>query len=83
MALYADYYVKSFMKSNTAIAGDAIVALHCWMYAAHLLYHGVRTCDQLTKADNPEIFHLAGGGMDEFIALWIGQDQAVASKDGQ
>ena len=81
-ALYADYYVKSFMKSKSEVAADAIVALHCWMYAAHLLYHGVRTCDQLTKADNPEIFHLAGGGMDEFIALWIGRDQTAAANDG-
>jgi hypothetical protein len=52
------------------------------MYATHFLYDGVRTCQTETEADNTSQFDLKGGGLDEFIALWIGTGQAPASMDG-
>jgi hypothetical protein len=82
--LYADSFVQTSINSKAPVAADAIVALNVWMYAAHVLYQGVHTCDQLTRADNPDElqYKLEGGGVDEFIALWIGQDQRVSSSDG-
>jgi hypothetical protein len=70
-AKYADNYVRSAISSRHE-AGEAILALIIWMYATHLLYTGIDTCQKLTLADEPEAFKLGGGGMDEFIALWIG-----------
>lgn len=81
-ALYADNFVKTMIETGNALAADAVVALHTWMYATHLLFHGINTCRLLTAADNPDLFTLDGGGMDEFIALWIGSGQQVGSADG-
>jgi Low iron-inducible periplasmic protein len=81
-AHYADNFVKSFVQSEPNLAADALVVLHTWMYATHILYHGIRTCQQLSNADNPDMFSIEGGGIDEFIALWIGSDQSVASSSG-
>lgn len=52
------------------------------MYATHVLHNGVKTCQTLVEADNPQQFDLAGGGMDEFIALWIGTGQNHGSSEG-
>jgi len=81
-ALYADNFARPFISSKSQLAGDAVVALHSWMYATHLLYYGLHTCDLLSKADNHDLFNLSGGGMDEFIALWIGNDQPGGSAQG-
>ena len=80
-ALYGDNFARSAIEGNNQ-AGDAILALNVWMYATHVLYKGVDTCHKLTKADNPEIFTLGGGGMDEFIALWIGHGTAAGTLEG-
>mmetsp|Transcript_456 Transcript_456/g.729 ORF Transcript_456/g.729 Transcript_456/m.729 type:complete len:750 (-) Transcript_456:47-2296(-) len=80
--LYADNLAKSFISSSSETGADAVVALHSWMYATHVLYHGLHTCQLLSKADEPGLFQLNGGGMDEFIALWIGHDQDIASEKG-
>ena len=81
-ALYADAFVRTLTAQTSALAADAVVALHGWMYATHLLYHGLRTCEQRSKADNPDMFTIGGGGMDEFIAMWIGYDQSTSSERG-
>lgn len=81
-ALYADAFVKPLISQKSTLAADAVVALHGWMYATHLLYHGLRTCEQRSKADNEEMFTINGGGMDEFIAMWIGNDQTMSSEHG-
>lgn len=86
---------QSFMNTITEfhlnagsfdLAADSIIALHLWMYATHILYSGAMLCEGRTTADNPERveigFSLAGGGMDEFIALWIGTNQVPGSING-
>ena len=80
--LYADNYAQSALASKPKYATDGMVALNMWMYATHLLYKGVDTCSKLTVADNPNAFDLGGGGMDEFIAIWIGDKQEGASDNG-
>ena len=81
-SLYAHTFVLSAIISTPEIAADAMVALNMWMYAAHLLFQGVDICQKLSVADNPQAFDLGGGGVEEFIALWIGQDQIAASEEG-
>lgn len=81
-ALYADAFVRPLIGQKSELAADAIVALHGWMYATHLLYNGLRTCELRSKADAPEMFKIGGGGMDEFIAMWIGNDQTPSSDHG-
>lgn len=73
-AKYADSYVRTAISSKYNVA-EAILTLNVWMYATHLLYKGIDTCHKLTLADNPAAFDLGGGGMDEFIALWVGNAQ--------
>jgi hypothetical protein len=80
-AKYADNHVRSAISSKYK-AGEAILALNIWMYATHLLYKGIDTCQKLTLADEPEAFNLGGGGMDEFIALWIGNNEGSGGVDG-
>jgi len=75
---YADTFVRSRMNRMAEGTGDALVALHLWMYATHVLYDGLYKCQLLANGGNPGMFELGGGGMDEFIALWIGHEQ----KDG-
>jgi hypothetical protein len=79
---YANNYAISALSAAPDYAADGLVALHLWMYAAHVLFKGVEICGKLTVADNPLAFDLAGGGMDEFIATWIGHEQTPASEDG-
>ena len=80
--LYAGNFVQTSLSSGSALSSDAIVALNMWMYATHLLYAGIDTCQRRTVADNPNAFTIGGGGMDEFIALWIGHDQRPGNDDG-
>ena len=50
------------------------------MYTAHLLLESVHLCQQRTRADDAVIeTRLTGDGLDEFLALWIGQDQLPGS----
>jgi hypothetical protein len=79
---YADSFVTSAIKNGRKTAADAILALNMWMYAAHVLYKGMDTCQKKTEADNPGQFEIAGGGLDEFIALWIGVGQTHGSSEG-
>jgi hypothetical protein len=79
---YAGNYIQKVFTTNLEVAESAILALGLWMYATHLLFDGVAICEMRTRADNPALFNLAGGGMDEFIALWIGSDQTVATANG-
>jgi hypothetical protein len=80
---YSDRFIRSAITTNTALAADAIVALDMWMYATHVLYKGIDLCARRAAADDPDrLEDLAGGGMDEFIALWIGADQTAASAEG-
>jgi hypothetical protein len=79
---YADDFIRDIIGTKLDLAADAILALSMYMYAAHLLFAGIATCQERTLADNPDLVPLAGGGMDEFIALWIGTDQQPGSADG-
>ena len=79
---YADNFAATRIRPGSKVAAEGLIALHSWMYATHVLYHGVDICRKLTIADNRDLFDLAGGGMDEFIATWIGKDQQLGSSDG-
>jgi len=79
---YAANYVQLALSSSPKYATHGMVALNMWMYAAHVLLQGVQVCQKLTVADNPLAFKLGGGGMDEFIAVWIGQNQIHGTVDG-
>jgi hypothetical protein len=79
---YADNFIRDIIGTKLDLAADAVLALSMWMYATHLLFAGVKTCEERTQADNPDLVPLAGGGMDEFIALWIGTNQQPGSADG-
>lgn len=78
-AHYGDNYVQALLSKSDKLASTAMIALNMWMYGTYLLYHGVDTCQKRLTADNPDLFPLGGGGMDEFIALWIGRNQTVGS----
>lgn len=79
---YADSYVRNSIQNGHSIASTAALVLNVWMYAADVLYQGVNTCQRKTDADNPSQFDLGGGGIDEFIALWIGAGQTHGSSEG-
>jgi hypothetical protein len=79
---YADSFVRSALTGGKENAGTAALVLIVWMYATHALYHGFEICQKMALADNPGQFTLAGGGMDEFIGLWIGSAQQPASNVG-
>jgi hypothetical protein len=80
---YSDRFIRSTITTSTALAADAIAVLDMWMYATHVLYKGIDLCARRAAADDPDrLEDLAGGGMDEFIALWIGADQTAASAEG-
>jgi hypothetical protein len=81
-ALYGDSYVRTAIQSGSEHAATAILVLNVWMYATHLLHSGVDICHRLTEADNPQQFKLNGGGMDEFIGLWIGTSQEAGGESG-
>lgn len=79
---YAENYIRSALTSNYEDAGDAILVLNVWMYATHLLYNGIHTCQKMINADEQGLFELGGGGMDEFIALWISHDGGAGTSGG-
>jgi hypothetical protein len=79
---YADSYVRSAIQNGRWTASTAALVLNVWMYAADILYKGVNTCQKKTEADNPSQFDIGGGGLDEFIALWIGSGQTHGSGEG-
>lgn len=80
---YSDRFIRSTITSTTARTAEAIVALDMWMYATHVLYKGIDLCSRRAAADNPDrLEDLGGGGMDEFIALWIGAEQTPGSVEG-
>lgn len=79
---YADSYVRSAIQNGRTTASTAALTLNVWMYAANVLYKGVNVCQKKTEADNPSQFDIGGGGLDEFIALWIGSGQAHGSSEG-
>jgi hypothetical protein len=79
---YADSYIRSAIMTGRTNTPNAVLVLSMWMYATHVMYNGVDTCQKLVEADNPSQFNLAGGGMDEFIALWIGSGQNHGSEEG-
>jgi hypothetical protein len=79
---YAEAFVRDYIQNGIPIASKAALVLNMWMFATHKLYKGVDTCQKKAEADNPSQFDLAGGGLDEFIALWIGTGQTHASSEG-
>lgn len=81
-SLYADSYIHTAIQSGHEHAAASILVLSVWMYATHLLHTGVDICHKLTEADNPQQFSINGGGMDEFIALWIGTGQEAGEESG-
>mmetsp|Transcript_21965 Transcript_21965/g.46333 ORF Transcript_21965/g.46333 Transcript_21965/m.46333 type:complete len:762 (+) Transcript_21965:97-2382(+) len=81
-AAYADGYVRSAIQNGRSTASRAALILNVWMYAADILYKGVSVCQKKTEADNPSQFDIGGGGLDEFIALWIGSGQTHGSSEG-
>jgi len=81
-AAYADSYVRSAIQNGRLEASTAALVLNVWAYAADILYKGVNTCQKKTEADNPSQFDVGSGGLDEFIALWIGSGQTHGSNEG-
>ena len=79
---YADSYVRSAIQNGKSMASTAVLVLNVWMYAADILYKGANTCQKKVEADNPGQFDIGGGGLDEFIALWIGSGQTHGSGQG-
>jgi hypothetical protein len=81
-SFYADSFVRTALGGGKESAGTAALVLSVWMYATHVLHDGYSTCQKMTLADSQAQFTLGGGGMDEFIALWIGSAQQPASNVG-
>jgi len=81
-ARYAENYIRGALTSKYKYAGDAILVLNVWMYATHLLYNGIHTCQKMITSDEQGLFKLGGGGMDEFIALWISHDGGAGNSGG-
>jgi hypothetical protein len=79
---YADSYVRSALNDGKPTSSKAILVLNVWMYATHVLYQGVDMCQKKINADNPSQFDVGSGGLDEFIALWIGSGQTHGSSEG-
>lgn len=81
-ARYAENYIRGALTSNSATAAEAILVLNVWMYASHLLYSGIHKCQKMINSDEQGLFALGGGGMDEFIALWISHDSGAGTATG-
>ncbi|GAX19744.1 hypothetical protein FisN_37Lh008 [Fistulifera solaris] len=77
-----NYVTKAIKENELGFATDAVLSLILWQYAIHVLYKGVVNCDTRSQANRPEMVEIGGGGLDEFIALWIGAFQTPASIDG-
>lgn len=79
---YADNFVQSAIRTGNLYAPTAALVLNIWMYATHLLFQGLQTCQKRVEADNPSQFDLGTAGFDEFIALWIGTGSNPGSATG-
>ncbi len=79
---YADTYVRSAIMGGHQQAPTAALVLNIWMYATHVLFQGLETCQKILEADNPSQFNLGTAGFDEFIALWIGTGSNPGSSSG-
>lgn len=79
---YADNYVRSAILTGHPYAPTAALVLNVWMYATHILFQGLETCQKIVEADNPSQFNLGTAGFDEFIALWIGTGSNPGSSSG-
>ena len=79
---YINKFVEETIEENLPFAVDAMIAVSMWMYAAHLIYDGVYRCQERTVADNQNVVDIAGGGFDEYIALYIGEGQDLGSGNG-
>ena len=79
---YADKFVQSAIRKTNPYAPTAALVLNMWMYAAHLLFQGLQTCQKRVEADNPSQFDLGTAGFDEFIALWIGSGSNAGTETG-
>jgi hypothetical protein len=80
--LYANNNVRVAITGGQDYAPTAALVLSMWMYATHALYHGIDMCQKMTDADSIGQLDLGGGGMDEFIALWIGSGETHSGTDG-
>jgi hypothetical protein len=84
----ADHFSYGNNNVRVAITGDqehaptSALVLSMWMYATHSLYHGIDMCQTMTDADSIAQLDLGGGGMDEFIALWIGSGETHSGTGG-
>jgi hypothetical protein len=78
--VFADNFVqKAFQatsESSRSLAAEASVALNVWMYLSHILYKTLESCGGGAFPDTDGVH-----AIDEFAALWIGNDQIVG--DGQ
>lgn len=73
---FASETVLNVIKGPTPeLSADAVLALVVWHIAADLLWTGVRTCQRKAQADD-QAFITESTGLDEFIALWLGQENA-------
>mmetsp|Transcript_13962 Transcript_13962/g.26336 ORF Transcript_13962/g.26336 Transcript_13962/m.26336 type:complete len:764 (-) Transcript_13962:136-2427(-) len=86
---YAHRVVEDlFQEEKGTLPAEAARALNLWMYATHELYDGVEDCAAFgVEGVNPEAAGLADNGngayaFEEFMAFWIGHDQAPGSKEG-
>lgn len=79
---YGNNNVRLAITGGEDYAPTAALVLSMWMYATHALYQGVDMCQTMTEADSVAQLDLAGGGMDEFIALWIGSGETHSGTDG-
>eukprot|EP00980_Cylindrotheca_fusiformis_P024516 scaffold11979_cov130-Cylindrotheca_fusiformis.AAC.4 len=79
---YGNNNVRAAISGGQNHAPTAALVLSVWMYAAHSLYRGVEMCQIMTEADSIDQLDLAGGGMDELIALWIGSGETHSGTDG-
>jgi Low iron-inducible periplasmic protein len=77
---YAQNLIISTLQHNPGLADHAILALGLYMYASHLLFKSVATCAQRTLADKASIIDF--DGLDDFIAVWIGENQVSGASDG-
>mmetsp|Transcript_62542 Transcript_62542/g.184968 ORF Transcript_62542/g.184968 Transcript_62542/m.184968 type:complete len:755 (-) Transcript_62542:155-2419(-) len=87
--LYAHRAVEDLIQAQKGtLAFEAARALNLWMYATHELYDGVDDCARLGEPGvNAEAAGLTDNGngayaFEEFMAFWIGNNQAHGSDVG-
>ena len=85
---YINNEIEQVLNTQPQYAKDAILAINLYMYAAHLWYASVRQCQLQTNDQfNPQVVGASGvelvlKPLEEFMALWMGSGQAVASTEG-